>query len=1046
MPPPKLHDIMNIFSDPGDKGPVMPLPNVDELLKTPWLKDGMYYFPKTTDWDQQWDGMNRWWRKQMTDAKASWHYAGYTMNDELWDTKEPDFRNKLKALANVATHAGGAISTMYDRASSGTIAYQVNALELYLKKYVGDKGGTGLINEYYKLNLPDSAFQGTAAGHFGYRIFDLSLRLLDMADRLDELDQQITWMRDQIQPKMEALGQAVTNWMNNSNGYMKWLLDDWYFNTTSGTERWDANEDRFWIRVGAPGEIGSTDPTGTWGVPTDTVTTDNAHRVLNERWLKQLNPVIVAAEAAYTAMDTAYKESVAKISSEWEPLEGAPPITTMGPGGGDGEDGGGGDDNPFDGIFDNVFPDDMFDDIFPPDMFDDIFGGGDNTPPPLDYPDGFDTDGDGVPDSPTPPPAVTPPPPPSLDFPGGTDANGDGIPDTTSSPPPPATTPPPPLDLNGPGSVDTNGDGIPDTTVPPPATTPPPPLDLNGPGSVDTNGDGIPDSTVPPPLSEDPLGLNGPGGGDTTPPPAVVPPPPLPTNFGGGTGPGSNLNTPRSRQPLETDPDSGLPIDPETGEPFPVDPATGRPFDPDTGLPINFDPETGEVTPIDPVTGEPIDPATGPTDLEADPITGLPLNPETGEPFPVDPDTGVPYSPDTGLPINFDPATGEVLPIDPMTGESFDPDTGLPVSYDPATGEPLPLDPITGEPYVPDDPPALETDPETGLPLNPETGEPFPTDPETGMPYNPDTGLPINFDPATGEVYPVDPTTGEVINPETGEPFPVNPATGGQYNPDTGQPLNFGGGNGPDVPDLSRDFPEYEPPPVASVPPPPESLNYGSDSPGQSPGSSDRSSLFAGGPPPPRPDSIEPLPLNGPGSSPGGGSGGADLPGAGAGLGTGANLTGPGANLTGPGAGAGGAGGLSGGGLADGPGGAMNGMNGMNGMGTPMMPPMMGGMGGMGGGQDNRERQRTTWLSEDERVWGTNAAQNRTVLGRPVPGADKRSGARNEFVDAGGERTRTGSAAPDAARGGGRKRKPGAGNRGGRRQEQTGRGDGERER
>ncbi|HEY3506079.1 MAG TPA: hypothetical protein VGN37_25240 [Actinocatenispora sp.] len=52
---------------------------------------------------------------------------------------------------------------------------------------------------------------------------------------------------------------------------------------------------------------------------------------------------------------------------------------------------------------------------------------------------------------------------------------------------------------------------------------------------------------------------------------------------------------------------------------------------------------------------------------------------------------------------------------------------------------------------------------------------------------------------------------------------------------------------------------------------------------------------------------------------------------------------------------------------------------------VPLYPPMaggMGGMGGMGGGQQNQDRQRTTWLSEDEKVWGTDPDIAPAVLGR----------------------------------------------------------------
>lgn len=47
----------------------------------------------------------------------------------------------------------------------------------------------------------------------------------------------------------------------------------------------------------------------------------------------------------------------------------------------------------------------------------------------------------------------------------------------------------------------------------------------------------------------------------------------------------------------------------------------------------------------------------------------------------------------------------------------------------------------------------------------------------------------------------------------------------------------------------------------------------------------------------------------------------------------------------------------------------------------PMMPPM-GGMGGTGGGKDEKERERTTWLDEEEEVWGTDPDLGPAVIGR----------------------------------------------------------------
>lgn len=62
----------------------------------------------------------------------------------------------------------------------------------------------------------------------------------------------------------------------------------------------------------------------------------------------------------------------------------------------------------------------------------------------------------------------------------------------------------------------------------------------------------------------------------------------------------------------------------------------------------------------------------------------------------------------------------------------------------------------------------------------------------------------------------------------------------------------------------------------------------------------------------------------------------------------------------------------------------------------PYMPPMGGmGGGGGGGGKEGQERERTTWLSEDEEVWGTDPDLAPMVLGRPTP-EDTRGGGYRE--------------------------------------------------
>ncbi|MFI6763623.1 WXG100 family type VII secretion target [Micromonospora sp. NPDC050417] len=60
-----------------------------------------------------------------------------------------------------------------------------------------------------------------------------------------------------------------------------------------------------------------------------------------------------------------------------------------------------------------------------------------------------------------------------------------------------------------------------------------------------------------------------------------------------------------------------------------------------------------------------------------------------------------------------------------------------------------------------------------------------------------------------------------------------------------------------------------------------------------------------------------------------------------------------------------------------------SGAAGMSGMGAPMMPPMMPPMGGMGaGGQQEKDRERKTWLTEEEEVWGTDPDVGPSVIGR----------------------------------------------------------------
>lgn len=96
------------------------------------------------------------------------------------------------------------------------------------------------------------------------------------------------------------------------------------------------------------------------------------------------------------------------------------------------------------------------------------------------------------------------------------------------------------------------------------------------------------------------------------------------------------------------------------------------------------------------------------------------------------------------------------------------------------------------------------------------------------------------------------------------------------------------------------------------------------------------------------------------------------------------------------------------GGVSPGGAAAANGANNV-----PLYPPMagMGGM-GMGGNQQTQDRERTTWLAEDERVWGTDPDVAPAVLGR---GKRKRKATDEEEFDYapfGGKRPGTATGKP----------------------------------
>ncbi|GGS30364.1 hypothetical protein [Actinokineospora fastidiosa] len=253
-----------------------------------------------------------------------------------------------------------------------------------------------------------------------------------------------------------------------------------------------------------------------------------------------------------------------------------------------------------------------------------------------------------------------------------------------------------------------------------------------------------------------------------------------------------------------------------------------------------------------------------------------------------------------------------------------------------------------------------------------------------GQLIDPVTGNPI--DPVTGR--PIDPVTGRPIDPVTGRP--VDPA-GGMAPPLVVPPL--GGSPGgrrivdgvvepkPPVPDVAPDPDDADGWSPDVVPP----LKPVTDLPGFQPSGKGDANGGLG---------------FGPGSSPGSGPG-FDPEALGEGVGLGAGGTG---SLGTDGLGTDGLGtdGLGADGQGtdrawsdwservpgtgpDGPPTAPSAQGGANQLGgMPFFPPMMGGMGGPGGGSGNdRERERQTWLTEDEKVWGADRDGCPGVIGRP---------------------------------------------------------------
>jgi hypothetical protein len=134
----------------------------------------------------------------------------------------------------------------------------------------------------------------------------------------------------------------------------------------------------------------------------------------------------------------------------------------------------------------------------------------------------------------------------------------------------------------------------------------------------------------------------------------------------------------------------------------------------------------------------------------------------------------------------------------------------------------------------------------------------------------------------------------------------------------------------------------------------------------------------------------------------GGAGGGVGLPGGGTGVGLPAHggaapsvTATPGLQGGVPGTGAGAP--VSSGGFSPSTAAGSAGASGSGSSAVPFFPPMAGGAGGIGGQQQGQERERTTWLAEDEDVWGTDPQIGPAVLGRDFLADDEEIDDFDEF-------------------------------------------------
>ncbi|WP_036555530.1 hypothetical protein, partial [Nocardiopsis sp. CNT312] len=363
---PGIHEIMNIFADADDEGAHPPMPSVNEFLDKPWVAHGQYFTGGESAMDRT--DVNRWWRKYRQNTNTyqystggpgqmvpigTWHYAGYVMQEQLWtgdDAPEAKFLERLPKLINVASISRGEnASTTYEKSTIWDISTSTAELDDFLETYAGDED-SGLFNVYTGLDVPDSAMQGSAAGVFAARVYDLAARMTHLSMQLHRFHNEVSNLREPLLPKIYTLVEKYNNAIASPNSTIKKTLDNWYFNVSAGTERWQDGGSRFTILIHA-------DPPsrGVVGTPEADEAVNNE---LKARWLTAWAPVIIAANDLYSTMASHYEGTSSRLKKIYEPVGGLPPgfnQPTDGPGG-DGPDG----DSDGDGV---------------PDWLEDLYGG-----------------------------------------------------------------------------------------------------------------------------------------------------------------------------------------------------------------------------------------------------------------------------------------------------------------------------------------------------------------------------------------------------------------------------------------------------------------------------------------------------------------------------------------------------------------------------------------------------------------------------------------------------------------------------------------------